>query len=67
MLNEQNFSLPNDLERALEAELDAIRSDGMIGRIWNKDAAVWTGDDEDKWLGWLDLVEKELGELEKYS
>jgi len=26
----------------------------LVGRIWSRDATLWTGDDEDKWLGWLD-------------
>jgi glucose-6-phosphate isomerase len=26
----------------------------LIERIWARDATVWTGADEDKWLGWLD-------------
>ena len=37
-----------------------------IIRIWEKDASVWTSDDEAKWLGWLDIVDEELGDLEKY-
>jgi transaldolase / glucose-6-phosphate isomerase len=26
----------------------------LIDRIWQRDATVWTGADEAKWLGWLD-------------
>jgi len=26
----------------------------LVERIWARDATVWTGTDEDKWLGWLD-------------
>jgi glucose-6-phosphate isomerase len=26
----------------------------LVERIWERDATVWTGADEDKWLGWLD-------------
>jgi glucose-6-phosphate isomerase len=26
----------------------------LVERIWARDAIVWTGADEDKWLGWLD-------------
>jgi transaldolase/glucose-6-phosphate isomerase len=38
----------------------------MISRIWAKDASVWTNDDEAKWLGWLDIVDEEQGNVEKY-
>jgi transaldolase/glucose-6-phosphate isomerase len=27
---------------------------GLVERIWARDATVWTGADEAKWLGWLD-------------
>ncbi|HYX89467.1 MAG TPA: hypothetical protein VE753_08875, partial [Gaiellaceae bacterium] len=26
----------------------------LVERIWARDATLWTGDDEAKWLGWLD-------------
>jgi transaldolase/glucose-6-phosphate isomerase len=26
----------------------------LVERVWSRDATVWTGADEDKWLGWLD-------------
>jgi glucose-6-phosphate isomerase len=26
----------------------------LVERIWSRDATVWTGADEDRWLGWLD-------------
>ena len=28
----------------------------LVERIWAHDASVWTGGDEDRWLGWLDVV-----------
>jgi len=32
----------------------------MVRRLWAKDATVWTGGDEDRWLGWLDVVTAEV-------
>ena len=29
-------------------------------RLWQRDATLWTGDDEGKWLGWLDIVEYQI-------
>jgi glucose-6-phosphate isomerase len=37
-------------------------SDGqeLVERIWARDASVWTGSDEEQWLGWLDEPFREL-------
>jgi hypothetical protein len=31
-----------------------ITQDELVSRIWERDPTVWTGEDEAKWLGWLD-------------
>ena len=31
----------------------------VVQRLWGKDADVWTGGDEARWLGWLDVVTAE--------
>ncbi len=36
-----------------EAE-EAWRRDGRVRRLWARDATLWTGGDEARWLGWLD-------------
>ena len=53
-------ALPAPLGQKVAAELDSWRADGRIRRLWARDASVWTGADEAKWLGWLDIV-KRLG------
>jgi len=38
----------------------------LVERIWARDATVWTGADEDKWLGWLDepkRMQERAGEI----
>jgi transaldolase/glucose-6-phosphate isomerase len=32
-------------------------------KLWAKDKSLWTGADEDKWLGWLDIVAREQRDL----
>jgi glucose-6-phosphate isomerase len=42
----------------------------LVERIWSRDATVWTGADEDKWLGWLDepkRMQERIGELERFA
>ena len=43
--------------------MEAWRRDGRIRRLWAGDKSLWTGTDEDKWLGWLHVVEQELADL----
>ncbi|OYW00130.1 MAG: transaldolase [Acidiphilium sp. 37-64-53] len=43
---------------------------GTIRHLWAGDKSVWTGTDEEKWLGWLDIVAHEhanVGTLERYA
>lgn len=46
------------LGRVLQAALDEHcrrwDREGLVGRLWRKDAGVWAGGDEARWLGWLD-------------
>lgn len=48
-----------ELETAFTKELEAWRHEGRIRRLWARDKSLWTGSDEDKWLGWLDVAERE--------
>ena len=67
MLPSMTFSLPELLEIAFTAKLAALESENLVERIWNKDATVWTNADEAKWLGWLNLAQEELADLNKYK
>jgi transaldolase / glucose-6-phosphate isomerase len=66
-LHSFSYSLPEEIELSLDREIAAWTADDKVARIWQKDATVWTGSDEDRWLGWLEIVERELGELGKYA
>jgi glucose-6-phosphate isomerase len=42
----------------------------LVERIWARDATVWTGTDEDKWLGWLDepkRMQDQAGEIVAFA
>jgi glucose-6-phosphate isomerase len=42
----------------------------LVERIWARDATVWTGADEDKWLGWLDepkRMQERAGEISELA
>ena len=47
-----------------------MTSGSLVERIWAYDASVWTGSDEDRWLGWLDVhtrVRPHAGELRGFA
>jgi transaldolase/glucose-6-phosphate isomerase len=47
---------------AVRAGVANWQSSGKMRRLWQRDASLWTGDDEGKWLGWLDITEEQLSQ-----
>jgi transaldolase/glucose-6-phosphate isomerase len=47
------------LARAVEAALDDWQTNRKVERLWSHDTSLWTGNGEDNWLGWLDIVEEQ--------
>jgi transaldolase/glucose-6-phosphate isomerase len=64
-VNRQTYTLPDKLAGAVHASLEEWKKSGKLKRLWQKDASLWTGADEDKWLGWLDITEKQIEDLDK--
>jgi transaldolase / glucose-6-phosphate isomerase len=58
------FSLPGDHATAVRAALDDWRTGNKVRRLWARDASLWTGKDEGRWLGWLGVTEDQLAHLE---
>ncbi|HEV7698713.1 MAG TPA: bifunctional transaldolase/phosoglucose isomerase [Pyrinomonadaceae bacterium] len=65
MLNEFRYSLPEELQTQLDTASEWY-GDDKVARIWQKDASVWTDDDEAKWLGWLNIVDEEMQNAQGY-
>jgi transaldolase / glucose-6-phosphate isomerase len=59
----QHISMSPVLQKAYDSEIEAWRHDGRIRKLWNGDKSLWTGTDEDKWLGWLAIAEEELADV----
>ena len=55
--------LPDDMSKAVEQALDSWRGAGKVRDLWARQASVWTGGDEAKWLAWLDIVEDRTKDL----
>src|SRR5438445_12781321 len=65
-LNLLSYSVPDELEDAVAAEIERWTTDNKVARVWSKDASVWSGEDEAKWLGWLTIIDEELADIQKY-
>ena len=55
-------SLPESLAATVKSTIADWQSGGKMKRLWDHDASLWTGDDESKWLGWLDIVDEQLAQ-----
>ena len=66
-LNTLAFSLPEDLRAAVEATIKDWQTGGKVEKLRAKDASVWTNEDEAKWLGWLDIVERQIADKDKFA
>src|SRR3954465_7482380 len=67
MLNTFRYSLPDEIQSQVTATLAEWNDAGKVARIWERDARVWTNDDEAKWLGWIDIVDEELAGAARYE
>ncbi len=51
-------SLGAAAEEAVQKTLDDWQQGDKVKRLWDGDTTLWTGDDEDKWLGWLHVIDE---------
>jgi transaldolase / glucose-6-phosphate isomerase len=63
-LNRQSYKLPATLSGAVKASLDDWKNNNKVQRLWKGDASVWTGADENKWLGWLTIVDEQNAHID---
>src|SRR5579862_1430893 len=56
-IDTQTLALGDALTKKVDATAEEWRSHGSVRRLWQRDKSLWTGADEDRWLGWLDIVE----------
>jgi transaldolase/glucose-6-phosphate isomerase len=65
-IDAQTIKLPAEIEKDAKALSERWRANGTIRALWQRDASVWTGADESKWLGWLDVVAREQSDTARY-
>jgi transaldolase/glucose-6-phosphate isomerase len=63
----QTYSLPADIEKQFQTAIEDWKMTGKVRRLWARDASLWTGTDEGKWLGWLGITEDQLASRERFA
>ena len=60
-------SLTSDLRAAVDGAIKAWEAGGNTKRLWARDASLWTNSGEDKWLGWLDIIDSQLADPGRFQ
>jgi transaldolase/glucose-6-phosphate isomerase len=63
-LNRQTYKLAGPLAGAVAASLEDWKRNNKVARLWQKDASLWTGTDENNWLGWLAITGEQLAHID---
>ena len=61
------FELPLELRGAVDLAVADWQANSKVERFWRKDPTLWTNDGEEKWLGWIDIVEREQADLAAFA
>jgi glucose-6-phosphate isomerase len=57
------LAIPAELRGAVGAAAADWQANNKIERFWKKDPSLWTRDGEEKWMGWIDIVERQQKDL----
>ena len=61
------FTLTKELRGAVDAAVADWDANDKVARFWQKDSSLWTSAGEEKWLGWIDIVERQQKDLAAYA
>ncbi|GMQ95681.1 MAG: bifunctional transaldolase/phosoglucose isomerase [Gammaproteobacteria bacterium] len=57
--DQSTFVIPGSLNEEISKTIrDDWQAGGKMRRLWARDASLWTGGDESRWLGWLQLTDE---------
>ncbi len=62
-LNKLTYKLPPALSAAVDVSFADWKNNNKVARLWKKDASLWSGTDENNWLGWLDITQEQIANL----
>jgi transaldolase/glucose-6-phosphate isomerase len=66
-VNPMTYSLAFEEANAVHDAIENWSIGGKTRRLWAKDASLWTGTDEAKWLGWLSIADEQLKQRDQFD
>ncbi len=61
------IAVSQDLRGAYDQASADWQKNNKIDRFWKKDPTLWTQDGEEKWMGWIDIVERQQKDLADFA
>ena len=61
------WEFPAPLTQAVDAALNDWQTNSKMARLWRGDTSLWSSDDENKWVGWLTVVEDQIARLQQFA
>ena len=61
------WEFPAPLTQAVDAALNDWQTNNKMARLWRGDTSLWSSDDENKWVGWLTVVEDQIARLQQFA
>jgi transaldolase / glucose-6-phosphate isomerase len=63
-INSISYSLPPKLSAAVDQTITDWAKQDKVRRLWRGDASLWSGTDENRWLGWLGITDDQITHAE---
>jgi len=63
----QSLSLPSPLAAEVRGTADEWAAGAKMARLWKGDATLWTSRDEDRWVGWLRIIDQQRARREEFG
>lgn len=67
MIVNESYILPAVLKKQFTDAVGDWDDNDKLRRLWRRDPSLWTDSDEGQWLGWLDIVEKQIADAPKFQ
>ncbi len=64
VIDRLNYDLPADLKKSVEANIKDWQDNHKTAKLWERNASLWTGTDESKWLDWLHVTDDQIAHID---